>query len=167
MKRQAFAQHRTLACTMVAMAMLWCLPTSGTAAERQDGKATYEQYCASCHGTAGKGDGPVASGLTTRPPDLTQFAKEAGGHFCTADDPQAGRAVLPQVLTTGTATGTITRANCDNATTIGPFTSHGAPLSCSALGNGSASGGAVAGALPNLNTPTVMDILVTSTQIAQ
>ncbi len=81
MKGHGFGQHRTLACTMVAVAMLWCLPTSGTAAERQNGKATYERYCASCHGTAAKGDGPLASGLTTRPPDLTQFAKEAGGQF--------------------------------------------------------------------------------------
>jgi mono/diheme cytochrome c family protein len=40
-------------------------------------------YCASCHGQGGKGDGPVASVLNRRPPDLTTIAKRAGGRFPT------------------------------------------------------------------------------------
>jgi mono/diheme cytochrome c family protein len=35
------------------------------------GKALYTQYCASCHGPAGRGDGPSAGGLATKPADLT------------------------------------------------------------------------------------------------
>jgi mono/diheme cytochrome c family protein len=40
-------------------------------------------YCASCHGRDGKGDGPVASALNRRPPDLTAIAKRNGGRFPT------------------------------------------------------------------------------------
>jgi mono/diheme cytochrome c family protein len=40
-------------------------------------------YCASCHGREGKGNGPVASALTRRPPDLTTLAKRNGGRFPT------------------------------------------------------------------------------------
>ena len=32
-----------------------------------DGKATYDTYCASCHGMEGRGDGPVAEALIPRP----------------------------------------------------------------------------------------------------
>lgn len=41
----------------------------------------YRAHCASCHGMEGKGDGPVASALTTRPPDLTTIAQRNGGVF--------------------------------------------------------------------------------------
>ncbi len=84
MEGQTFGLHRIVIGAMVTAAILWCLPTRGTAAERENsGKAAYLRYCGSCHGTTGKGDGPLASGLTTRPTDLTQIAKEAGGQFPT------------------------------------------------------------------------------------
>lgn len=35
------------------------------------GKATYDAKCASCHGSTGKGDGPAATALPTKPPDMT------------------------------------------------------------------------------------------------
>lgn len=34
------------------------------------GKAVYDQYCASCHGSAGKGDGPAAAALNPKPRNL-------------------------------------------------------------------------------------------------
>jgi mono/diheme cytochrome c family protein len=40
-------------------------------ADATKGKATYDAKCASCHGAAGKGDGPAAAGLTPPPSDLT------------------------------------------------------------------------------------------------
>jgi len=35
------------------------------------GKALYEQHCSSCHGTAGRGDGPAATTLNPKPRDFT------------------------------------------------------------------------------------------------
>jgi mono/diheme cytochrome c family protein len=35
------------------------------------GKALFDRQCASCHGPAGKGDGPAAAGFNTKPADLT------------------------------------------------------------------------------------------------
>ena len=45
------------------------------------GRELYETYCASCHGPAAKGDGPVASLLTIPPPDLTQIQARHDGTF--------------------------------------------------------------------------------------
>ena len=45
------------------------------------GKAAYLQYCASCHGASGRGDGPVAASLATAPLDLTKIAARRDGEF--------------------------------------------------------------------------------------
>ena len=38
-----------------------------------DGAEMYRSYCAACHGKAGKGDGPAAPALKTKPSDLTRL----------------------------------------------------------------------------------------------
>lgn len=43
------------------------------------GKKLFVSYCASCHGTDAKGNGPVAGSLKNNPPDLTHLQK--GGKF--------------------------------------------------------------------------------------
>lgn len=45
------------------------------------GKEMYTAYCASCHGTSGKGDGPAASALKTPPTDLTTLKSKGDGKF--------------------------------------------------------------------------------------
>ena len=45
------------------------------------GKEMYISYCAVCHGTAGKGDGPAASALKATPTDLTMLNKNNGGKY--------------------------------------------------------------------------------------
>ncbi|HEX2464977.1 MAG TPA: c-type cytochrome [Thermoanaerobaculia bacterium] len=45
------------------------------------GATLYRIHCASCHGSKGRGDGPVASALRTKPPDLTSLAQRADGKF--------------------------------------------------------------------------------------
>jgi len=45
------------------------------------GETTFAQYCASCHGTTGKGDGPAASAMKTQPPDLRTLTKRNEGKF--------------------------------------------------------------------------------------
>ena len=47
----------------------------------QSGKEMFQAYCASCHGSSGKGDGPAAAALNTRPVDLTALSKNNGGKF--------------------------------------------------------------------------------------
>lgn len=49
------------------------------------GPEMYQVYCASCHGTAGKGDGPAAIALRTEPPDLTALSKKYQGTFPRSD----------------------------------------------------------------------------------
>jgi mono/diheme cytochrome c family protein len=43
-----------------------------------DGKAIYVQYCASCHGLKGDGNGPMASVLTTPPTNLRLLSQKYG-----------------------------------------------------------------------------------------
>jgi mono/diheme cytochrome c family protein len=50
-------------------------------ADISSGRATFLKYCASCHGTTGKGDGPTAFAMKTRPPDLTTVANRHDGKF--------------------------------------------------------------------------------------
>ena len=45
------------------------------------GKQMFNAYCASCHGTDAKGDGPAAAALKVPPADLTQLAKRNGGKY--------------------------------------------------------------------------------------
>ncbi len=46
-----------------------------------DGAALFRTHCASCHGSSGRGDGPVAEFLKIPPADLTQIAKQSRGAF--------------------------------------------------------------------------------------
>src|ERR671937_901010 len=41
------------------------------AASVEEGKKVYMQFCASCHGQSGKGDGPAAAALNPKPRDHT------------------------------------------------------------------------------------------------
>ncbi len=45
------------------------------------GQEIYHQFCAACHGSDAKGNGPATSRLRTMPPDLTTLAKRNGGKF--------------------------------------------------------------------------------------
>lgn len=40
----------------------------------EEGKKLFAQYCASCHGEKGKGDGPAAAMLNPKPKDLSNKA---------------------------------------------------------------------------------------------
>jgi len=45
------------------------------------GRRSFRSHCASCHGEAGRGDGPVAAELKIRPTDLTALARGHHGTF--------------------------------------------------------------------------------------
>ena len=56
-------------------------PTTPQRVPRDFGKVEFESACASCHGTNGKGNGPLVSLLTRKPTDLTLLAKNNQGVF--------------------------------------------------------------------------------------
>jgi mono/diheme cytochrome c family protein len=48
---------------------------------REAGAQAFRTYCAPCHGTAARGDGPMAQQLRTPPPDLTKYTARNRGVF--------------------------------------------------------------------------------------
>ncbi|HWF14373.1 MAG TPA: c-type cytochrome [Candidatus Acidoferrales bacterium] len=57
------------------------------------GQEMFNTYCAVCHGTSGKGDGPASSEFKIAPANLTMLAKNHNGTF-----PEA---YVSQVIQTG------------------------------------------------------------------
>jgi mono/diheme cytochrome c family protein len=45
------------------------------------GGDVFRTYCAACHGTSARGDGPLADSMRRRPADLTEIAQRNGGTF--------------------------------------------------------------------------------------
>jgi mono/diheme cytochrome c family protein len=45
------------------------------------GRITYGAHCAACHGSDGRGDGPMAEFLTVEVPDLTTIQRDNEGVF--------------------------------------------------------------------------------------
>src|SRR5918996_300744 len=58
---------------MLAVALL-STTIAVQAADVEEGKKLYGQFCASCHGQSGKGDGPAAAALNPKPRDHTDKA---------------------------------------------------------------------------------------------
>ena len=50
-------------------------------AETDQGRQMYLQYCSSCHGKDGSGNGPVSSYLKVKPPNLTLLKKANNGIY--------------------------------------------------------------------------------------
>ena len=68
---------------MFAAALAICAPAlaAGQPQEDIDGARLYRQHCASCHGAAGMGDGPIAEKLKFGPPALATLARRNAGMF--------------------------------------------------------------------------------------
>lgn len=84
------------------VAALLALPAAPQAADIDPfvdytGAQLFDRFCASCHGSQGYGDGPVAPSLKLMIPDLTELAKRSGGRFPDERVREIidGRAVLP------------------------------------------------------------------------
>jgi mono/diheme cytochrome c family protein len=82
--------------TIWTLGIFWLLGTAAAAQTKPAAQKQYEQliysvrgpdlfnaHCAACHGPDGKGNGPAAAALKTRPADLTVLAKNNGGKFPT------------------------------------------------------------------------------------
>lgn len=57
--------------TMLSITLLLAFLGTAYAADTAKGKSIFTSYCASCHGQAGKGDGPAAAALNPKPDDLS------------------------------------------------------------------------------------------------
>ena len=55
--------------------------TVALSAEIDSGKAFYLQYCSSCHGQEGRGNGPITRYLNVKVPDLTLIKKKNNGIY--------------------------------------------------------------------------------------
>jgi len=66
--------------SILAVATVW-VPGVSYSQDRESGQYWYLNYCASCHGRAGKGDGSVAKVLNKTPADLTKLSDANGGTF--------------------------------------------------------------------------------------
>jgi mono/diheme cytochrome c family protein len=73
----------TIFCWGVAVASIFGLATAALASESAQGQQLYIQYCSSCHGKDGKGDGPVTRQLKIKVPDLTVLKKNNKGIYPT------------------------------------------------------------------------------------
>ena len=88
---------RTVGSAIVALAVGFALPAGSTAAPQgagtpsakgagargpvEEGAEMFRGYCGACHGRSGKGDGPAAGSLTSKPTDLTRLAANNKGQF--------------------------------------------------------------------------------------
>ena len=50
--------------------------TSEALTDGESGDSLYRTYCATCHGSTGRGDGVLASSLRVRPADLTRLSRK-------------------------------------------------------------------------------------------
>lgn len=62
----------------MALFLAACLQTD-TGAGR--GRALFDDFCVTCHGAGGRGDGPLAADWTKPPADLTAISRGNGGVF--------------------------------------------------------------------------------------
>ena len=102
--------HGVAGLTLAAVVLMPAASTAQTAAKppaikrvaapntpANDGEKMFKTYCASCHGLAGKGDGPAAPALKNKPTDLTALARAHGGTMSQKDfeDKLGGSAMSP------------------------------------------------------------------------
>jgi mono/diheme cytochrome c family protein len=63
--------------------LLLATPADAQSTSALTGDYLFRTYCAACHGTSAKGDGPLADSMRRRPSDLTEIAKRNKGAFPT------------------------------------------------------------------------------------
>ena len=56
-------------------------PQGPSSSPKKAGAQLFRTYCATCHGTTARGDGPMADELRKTPPDLTRYTARNGGVF--------------------------------------------------------------------------------------
>jgi nucleotide-binding universal stress UspA family protein/cytochrome c5 len=75
---------KKLAVAAAVIAAMLVLPAAASAQEMKQttpGGETFRTYCATCHGTSARGDGPLAPSMRKKPANLTEIAKRNGDVF--------------------------------------------------------------------------------------
>jgi mono/diheme cytochrome c family protein len=78
-----------------------CATARAAEAPEMTGAQLFQSFCAACHGTEARGNGPRADAMRRKPPDLTQIAMRNGGSFPTEQVRRTidGRALRPAHFT--------------------------------------------------------------------
>jgi mono/diheme cytochrome c family protein len=66
--------------SLAAMALTTTV-AEGAAQDHDAGRQIFRDYCVTCHGMEGRGDGPMTQVLTINPPDLTKLSTDNNGVF--------------------------------------------------------------------------------------
>lgn len=87
--------QRAMEVLMIALALALFLATMVLAQDAGKGKTAFDQYCASCHGSTGKGDGPAGAALNPKPKDLSTpgYVKGLKDDYLTKLIKEGGQAV--------------------------------------------------------------------------
>lgn len=83
--QKGFAKKLSVVGAAIIAAML-ATPALASAQEQQPkqstpGAETFRTYCATCHGSSARGDGPLAASMQRKPANLTEIAKRNGGVY--------------------------------------------------------------------------------------
>lgn len=57
------------------------IPAMAQADDIEVGQMIYQKWCATCHGIAAEGNGPMANSMVLSPPDLTRLSARHDGVF--------------------------------------------------------------------------------------
>ena len=77
---------------------LWLVNSAARPAHAQEAKQVYEKSCATCHGPAGKGDGPAGKMLKPPPAELAAAIKGKTDADITKIIKEGGKAVGKSAL---------------------------------------------------------------------
>jgi mono/diheme cytochrome c family protein len=72
------ASMRKWTVALAGLLLMFGAATNARADDVAQGRQLYLEYCASCHGLTGEGDGPVAPALNTPPANLRRLSERFG-----------------------------------------------------------------------------------------